>query len=83
MSTVRVGSNRVITLPASILDRVGVGENDILEADCVNGVITLTPKVREGNRDNLMDYAGVAARVFGPADRIDSYLTESRDEWER
>ncbi len=83
MSNVRVGSDRVIALPAAILDRIGVRENDILEADCTNGVITLTPRVREGNHDNVIDYAGVAARAFGPADKIDSYLLRSRDEWER
>lgn len=83
MSTVRVGSNLVIALPASILDRAGVAENDILEADCVDGVITLTPKPHAVKQDDLMAYAGVAARVFGQAERIDEYIGGLRDEWER
>lgn len=83
MTTVRVNSDLAVILPASILELAGVKQNDVLEAQCVNGVITLTPQPQHGKSDELMAYAGVAARAFGSAADTDQLLLRMRSEWER
>ena len=84
MSTVRVRPKHQITLPVSIVNQAGIHQNDLLEADYVNGVITLVPKARQSRHGDIMDYAGIARDVYGKtAEEVDAALAQLRDEWER
>ena len=84
MSTVRVLPKHQITLPVSIVNQAGIHQDDLLDADYVNGVITLIPKARQTSRDEIMDYAGIACGVYGKtAQEVDTTLSQLRDEWER
>ena len=84
MSTVRVRPKHQITLPVSIVNQAGIHQDDLLEADYVNGVITLVPKARQLRHGDIMDYAGIARDVYGKtAEEVDAALAQLRDEWER
>ncbi|MHB1233704.1 MAG: AbrB/MazE/SpoVT family DNA-binding domain-containing protein [Burkholderiales bacterium] len=84
MSTVRVRPKHQITLPVSIVNQAGIHQDDLLEADYVNGVITLVPKARQARHGDIMDYAGIARDVYGKtAEEVDVALSQLRDEWER
>lgn len=84
MSTVRVRPKHQITLPVSIVNQAGIHQDDLLEADYVNGVIILVPKARQSRHGDIMDYAGIARDVYGKtAEEVDAALAQLRDEWER
>ncbi len=84
MSTVRVRPKHQITLPVSIVNQAGIHQDDLLEADYVNGVITLVPKARQSRHGDIMDYAGIVRDVYGKtAEEVDAALSQLRDEWER
>lgn len=84
MHTVRVRAKHQITLPVAIMQQANLHPNDVLEATCRNGIITLIPNRPASQRDNLMDYAGIARNSYGatPAE-IDDCLADLRNEWER
>jgi len=84
MSTVRVRPKHQITLPVSIVNQANIHQDDLLEANYVNGVITLVPKARHAHHGDIMDYAGVARDVYGKtAEEVDASISQLRDEWER
>lgn len=84
MPTICIRAKNQITLPASIVNQAGLGENDGLSASYVNGVITLVPKAHAAHPDDLMAYAGLAGTGYGKTARqIDAAIAKPRDEWTR
>jgi AbrB family looped-hinge helix DNA binding protein len=71
MSIVRVKANNQVTLPATIIEQVGLSAGDLLEARIERGKILLTPKSMIDQRidDSLTDYK--AGRSYGPFSTAD------------
>lgn len=81
MTTVRLRAKNQITLPISIVNQLGICEDELLDITCSNGVITLVRKARASARDKLMDYAGLAGASYGKtAKQIDASIARLRDE---
>jgi antitoxin component of MazEF toxin-antitoxin module len=84
MSQVRVRQKHQITLPAKIVLDAHITPNDTLEAAFVNGVITLTPKKRQEQKNSVMAFAGIAKGVWGDTpEAVEETLRNQRESWER
>ena len=84
MPEVRLRPKGQLTIPATILERAQLAADAIFEIALVNGVITLTPKVRLSNKEDIMAYAGIFKGAWGgSAEAVNSNLDMHRDEWER
>ena len=75
MSTVRVKANHQVTLPAAIIERVGLKSGDLLDAKIEKGKITLTPKsvIDQRIAESVADYR--AGRSYGPFETADELIT--------
>lgn len=84
MSQVRVRQKHQITLPANIVQDAHIIPNDTLDVAYVNGVITLTPKKRQKQRNSVMAFAGIAKGVWGETpEAVEATLLSQRESWER
>ncbi len=74
MSTVRVKANHQVTLPAAIIEEVGLKSGDLLEARIEQGKITLTPKsiIDQRIAESFADFK--AGRSYGPFDTADELI---------
>ena len=84
MPEVRLRSKGQLTIPAAILEKAQLSTGASFEIALVNGVITLTPKVRISNQEDIMAYAGIFKGAWGDSpDAVNSNLDTNRDEFER
>ena len=84
MPEVRLGPKGQLTIPAAILEKAKLAADATFEIALVNGVITLTPKVRLSNQEDIMAYAGIFKGAWGDsAAAVNTNLDLHRDEWER
>ena len=84
MSQVRVRQKHQITLPSNIVRDAHITPNDTLEVAFVNGIITLTPKKRQAQKNSMMAFAGVAKGVWGETpEAVEATLRNQRESWER
>ena len=74
MSTVRVKANHQVTLPAAIIEKVGLKAGDLLDARIEKGKITLTPRSEIDQRiaESIADYE--AGRSYGPFDTANELI---------
>lgn len=74
MSTVRVKANHQVTLPAAIIEEVGLKSGDLLDAKIEKGRITLTPRSLIDQRiaESAADYK--AGRTYGPFDTAEELI---------
>jgi bifunctional DNA-binding transcriptional regulator/antitoxin component of YhaV-PrlF toxin-antitoxin module len=84
MSEVRLRSKGQLTIPASIIEEAKLPEGATFDIAFVNGVITLTPLVKDKKKDDLMSYAGIFKGAWGNTEaEIEKTLLNLRNEWER
>ena len=84
MPEVRLGPKGQLTIPATILEKAQLAADATFDIALVNGVITLTPKVRILNQEDIMAYAGTFKGAWGDsAEAVNSNLDTYRDEFER
>ncbi len=74
MSTVRVKANNQVTLPAAVVEKVGLAARDLLEARFEKGRITLTPKSMIDRRIEESETDYKAGRSYGPFDTADELI---------
>ena len=81
MPEVRLRSKGQITIPAAVLESANVSTDAIFEVALVSGVITLTPKGRAVEREDVMAFAGVFKGAWGETpEAVSKALDEHRDE---
>ncbi len=84
MAEVRLRPKGQITIPASILAQAKLVEDARLEVSLVNGVITLTPKPKLNQREDILGFAGIFKGAWGQSpEQVEDSLNQLRDEWER
>ena len=84
MPEVRLGPKGQLTIPATILEKAQLAADVTFLIALVNGVITLTPKVRISNKEDIMAYAGIFEGAWGgSAEAVNSNLDMHRHEFER
>lgn len=83
MSTVSLRDRRQVTLPAEVVEAVGLQTNDALEVSVVNGVIHLVPVAAAARRaPSLRRFLGATAGLYGQsAEQADDYVRHQRDTW--
>lgn len=84
MLEVRLRPKGQLTIPAAILENAQIATDATFEVALVNGVITLTPKLRAVEQEDIMAFAGIFKGAWGNTpEAVDKLLDEHRDEWER
>ena len=84
MQKIRVRQKNQITIPLLIAKEADIKPDDVLEITYMNGVVTLVPAGRKGNKRSVMEYAGVARGTWGKTtEEIDKELKRDQDSWER
>ncbi|ASQ91469.1 hypothetical protein CHL67_11530 [Prosthecochloris sp. GSB1] len=84
MQKIRVRQKNQITIPLRIAQEADIKPDDVLEISYMNGVVTLVPAGRKGNRRSVMEYAGIAKGAWGKTTGdIEEELRKDRDSWER
>jgi antitoxin component of MazEF toxin-antitoxin module len=84
MQQVRVRNKHQVTLPMAIMRGAGLAENDLLNVQFKNGVITLTPAHQAAPKASLMSFVGATTGLYGSdASEVRDYLERERDSWER
>lgn len=84
MPEVRLRRKGQLTIPAAILEKAKLAADATFEIALVKGVITLTPKVRRPNKEDILAYAGIFKGAWGDSvEVVNSNLDTHRDEFER
>ena len=83
MSIINLRDRRQITLPADVVEAVGLQTNDTLEVSAVNGVIHLVPVSAVARRPpSMRNFLGATAGLYGQsAEQADEYVRQQRDSW--
>ena len=76
----RLSKKNQVTIPVTVLERLGLRPGDELKVEADNGRIVLEPalSLAERRREAIRRVAGSFTGVYPPG-----YLDELRDEWER
>ncbi|TNJ36279.1 AbrB/MazE/SpoVT family DNA-binding domain-containing protein [Chlorobaculum thiosulfatiphilum] len=61
---VRLRKKNQLTIPAAIAHSANIKTDDMLEIDCRNGEIILTPKSEKQRTVSIMSYAGIGRGVW-------------------
>ena len=84
MPEVKLRPKGQLTIPAAIIEEAKLPDDVTFEIAFVNGVITLTPRIKDKKKDDIMSYAGICKGVWGNTDEeFEKTLRDLRDEWER
>ena len=84
MAEVRLRPKGQLTIPAAIIEEAKLPEDATFDIAFVGGVITLTPRVKDKKKDDIMSYAGICAGVWGNTrEEVDKTIRDLRNEWER
>jgi bifunctional DNA-binding transcriptional regulator/antitoxin component of YhaV-PrlF toxin-antitoxin module len=84
MAEVRMRPKRQVTIPAAIIEEAKLSEDATFDIAFVGGVITLTPRVKDKKKDDIMSYAGICKGVWGNTDEeIEKTIRDLHNEWER
>ena len=83
MSIINLRDRRQITLPADVVEAVGLQTNDTLEVSALNGVIHLVPVAAVARRSpSMRHFLGATAGLYGQsAEQADEYVRQQRDSW--
>jgi bifunctional DNA-binding transcriptional regulator/antitoxin component of YhaV-PrlF toxin-antitoxin module len=84
MAEVRLRPKGQLTIPAAIIEQAKLAEDATFDIDFVGGVITLTPRVKDKNKDDIMSYAGIFKGAWGRTpEEIEKNTQDLHNEWER
>jgi hypothetical protein len=84
MALIRMRKKRQITIPASIIAQANLADDTLLDIAFVGGVNTLTPRIKNKKKDDILSYAGIFRGAWGNSgDEFDLTTKSLRDEWER
>jgi bifunctional DNA-binding transcriptional regulator/antitoxin component of YhaV-PrlF toxin-antitoxin module len=84
MLQIRVREKYQVTLPMSIVRGAGIHENDMLEVNFKNGVITLALIKTTLSKKSLMDFVGITQGLYGNyAAEVAQYLEQERNGCDR
>jgi bifunctional DNA-binding transcriptional regulator/antitoxin component of YhaV-PrlF toxin-antitoxin module len=84
MAEVRLRPKGQLTIPAAIIEEAKLPEDATFEIAFVGGVITLTPRVKDKKKDDIMSYAGIFKGAWGKTDEeIEKTIRDLHNEWER
>ncbi len=65
MPKVRVRPKNQITIPLRIAEEAGIKPDDVLDITYMNGLITMVPAGKKGEKRPIMKYAGIARGTCG------------------
>ena len=84
MLEVRLRPKGQVTIPAVILESAQISTDATFEVALVNGVITLTPKLKAAEQEDIMAFAGLFKGAWGNTpEAVSQAMDEHRGEWER
>ncbi len=84
MAEVRLRPKGQLTIPASIIAQAKLAEDASFDIAFVGGVITLTPRVKDKKKDDILSYAGIFKGAWGETrEEFDETTKSLHNEWER
>ncbi len=84
MPEIRMRRKHQITLPASIVRQAGIEPEDKLLVTYSNGHIVIVPKKAQGEKDDVMSYAGLFSGAWGDTNQqVAATVSELHSEWEK